>query len=208
MAVKLSQEELLADFERLDSEAKQPSKCAAPILKGYQQILSYWTEYTRRIGNPHIIPTAVWIKSFFKTLVQEHQGTIGARLSIRTLLVYVVRFATAYERAYGLSISRSVVKEVGDWIETDLKNQFGLSRILRAKPMAGGQDLDILLQYLWVQDQHAYKKERSRVQIALYLLILAYTAARPGAVVVSDAYRNSNQAITYRVSYTLSLKEC
>ena len=90
------------------------------------------------------------------------------------------------------------------WILTDLKHMLGLSSKPRAKPMLVSQDLDVLLQFLWVKDQHVYKRERLRVQLALYLLILAYTVARPGAVIVSDAYRQSNQSLTFRVSYRFS----
>jgi hypothetical protein len=66
--------------------------------------------------------------------------------------------------------------------------------------MATSQDLDVLLHYLWIEDQHVYRQAHSRIQMALYLLILSYTAARIGAVVVSDAYRKSNQALKFRVS--------
>lgn len=83
----------------------------------------------------------------------------------------------------------------------DLKKQLGLSTRARPKPTAVSQDLEVLLGYLWETDQHVYKREFYRVQLALCLLILAYTAARIGAIIVSDAYRDSNQALTYRVSH-------
>ncbi len=84
-------------------------------------------------------------------------------------------------------------------MEKDLKNRVGLSRKTRKKPMADSHDLDVLIDYLWVHDQHAFKQESDRVKLHLYLLILAFTASRPGAVVVSDAYRNSGESLTYRV---------
>jgi hypothetical protein len=86
------------------------------------------------------------------------------------------------------------------YILEDLKNLYGLSSEERRKPMTASQDLDVLLRYLWAEDQHVYKREHFRIQLALLFLMLTYTAARIGAVVVSDAYRQSNQALTFRVS--------
>jgi hypothetical protein len=73
---------------------------------------------------------------------------------------------------------------------------------MRKKSVMGTQDLDDILHYLWVNDRHKYIDEFDRVKIALYLLLIAYTAARPGAVVVSDCYRNSSEALKYKVSHT------
>jgi hypothetical protein len=67
--------------------------------------------------------------------------------------------------------------------------------------MVDSQDLEMLLHYLWAEDKHNFRQELDRVKLHLYLLLLAYTAARPGAIIVLDAYRNSNEALTYRVSY-------
>jgi hypothetical protein len=82
----------------------------------------------------------------------------------------------------------------------DLKQELTLSSKARPKPMAASQELDVLLRYLWAEDQHIFKQEHFRVQLALYLLILSYTAARPGTLVVSDAYRNSDEALKFKVS--------
>jgi hypothetical protein len=61
---------------------------------------------------------------------------------------------------------------------------------MRKKSVMGTQDLDDILHYLWVDDRHKYIDE------------FAYTAARPGAIVVSDCYRNSSEALKYKVSHT------
>ena len=66
----------------------------------------------------------------------------------------------------------------------DLKQQLNLSSKVRPKPMAASQELDVLLRYLWAEDQHVFKQEHFRVQLALYLLILSYTASRPRTLVV------------------------
>lgn len=59
----------------------------------------------------------------------------------------------------------------------------------------------ILLEYLFCQDRHRYPHLRYRVQLALNLQILVYSAARPGTINVSSGYRGSNQALLYKVYY-------
>jgi hypothetical protein len=80
-----------------------------------------------------------------------------------------------------------------------LKNRYGLSNKARPKPVAEVQDAEEMIYYLWAEDEHFFNDERTRIQLVLYFLILAFTAARPGAVIVSDCYRNSNECMTYRV---------
>jgi len=87
-----------------------------------------------------------------------------------------------------------------------MKDELGLSRKTREKHMAELQELDVLIKYLWVEDRHKFRRESDRTKLALYLLILAFTAARPGAVVVSDAYRNSGECMKYRVRQLSNLE--
>lgn len=70
------------------------------------------------------------------------------------------------------------------------------------KPDLDHQDLEELLEFLWKHDRYEFVKRRFCPQLAFYLLTLAFTAARPGAVVVSSCYRDSNQALTYGVYLT------
>jgi hypothetical protein len=70
----------------------------------------------------------------------------------------------------------------------------------RRKETARAADLDILLDQLWNKDsQKHFKHERVRVQIALYLQMLSYSGSCPGALIVSDSYRNSNESLKYKV---------
>ena len=66
---------------------------------------------------------------------------------------------------------------------------------------ANDNDLDDILHFLWAEDQFNFQPDESvRTKVALFILVLIFTSQRPGAVVVSDAYRKSLQAITYKVS--------
>src|SRR6266496_815800 len=41
--------------------------------------------------------------------------------------------------------------------------------------------------------------ERYRIQLALFMQIMAYTASRPGAIIESTCRRHSNEALRYQV---------
>lgn len=56
-----------------------------------------------------------------------------------------------------------------------------------------------MIRFIWTEDPHIYLHERTRIQLVLFLQILAYSAARPGAIVESSCYRKSRQALTYKV---------
>lgn len=56
-----------------------------------------------------------------------------------------------------------------------------------------------LLSYLWMNDPVHFDYERARVQTALLIMMLAYTASRPGAIIESHAYYLTGQALQYNV---------
>ena len=55
-----------------------------------------------------------------------------------------------------------------------------------------------MLHYHWALDTSTFPNERQRLQLSLLLLMLAYTGARPGALVECSLLRGSNQALRYR----------
>jgi hypothetical protein len=69
------------------------------------------------------------------------------------------------------------------------------------------KDAEVMINYLWTEDEHFFHDERTRIQLALYFLMLVFCASRPGAIVVSDSYRNSNVCMTYRVGDAKHSKE-
>ncbi|KFY66947.1 hypothetical protein V496_01840 [Pseudogymnoascus sp. VKM F-4515 (FW-2607)] len=198
MAVRLSQEELLQDIEQLDSGEKNKLEVALPTERGYEIVISFWDDYACRVGEPELVPNEKWMKGFFKTLAKEHKGRLGPLLSVQTLTTYLTRLKTVFERDRDVKIPPQDVIAVRKYIEKDLKTSLKLSNKTRTKPVMASQDLDTLLHFLWAKDQHIFRQELTRVKLHLYLLILAYTAARTGAVIVSDAYRNSNEALLYK----------
>ena len=86
-----------------------------------------------------------------------------------------------------------------------LAHELGLQDIRGCKGLATRTDLHALLHYLWARDTHQFRHERYRVQIAFILHLLSYTATRPGAIIESSAYAQSNEGLLYKVLPVTSL---
>ena len=68
----------------------------------------------------------------------------------------------------------------------------------RDKPIANHTTLKSLIHYLFVCDETQFQHERLRVQLALSMLIMAYTGSRPGAILESMYHKQSNDRLRYK----------
>src|SRR2546423_967626 len=83
------------------------------------------------------------------------------------------------------------------YVKGDLTKKFGLKESCQGKSTATSMDMKIILEQLWCHDSYTFIHERYRIQLALFVQILAYSASRPGAVVECSKYPNSNEALLY-----------
>ena len=67
-----------------------------------------------------------------------------------------------------------------------------------SKPLLGVEDLLMILWYHWTTDHCAFSHERLRVQLALILLVAAYIATRPGAIVEHQYVKGTNKVLCYK----------
>ena len=81
----------------------------------------------------------------------------------------------------------------------NLRRSFQLSGKPRLKPIADGRDIEDLIIFMWKDDSHKFRRDLDRIKLHFYILLLAYTAAWPGAIIESSAYARTNEALTYRV---------
>ena len=86
-----------------------------------------------------------------------------------------------------------------------LRVDYSISSEPRMKPEMCGQDLDYILRFLWVKDTQIFKTNADRNKLALYLLMLAYTAARPGALLSTDECEEQIHSLRYKVSEHICL---
>jgi hypothetical protein len=64
-----------------------------------------------------------------------------------------------------------------------LTERYQLDISTKEKPVANVDDVYLVLHHHWAFDTSIFPDERQRLQLAFVILICAYTATRPGAVV-------------------------
>lgn len=74
----------------------------------------------------------------------------------------------------------------------DLVELFNLDRSVGEKPVMNVDDLYIVLHHHWTKDTTSYPDGRQIIQLAFLLLISAYTASRPGALVYIEKNERTN----------------
>jgi integrase len=72
-----------------------------------------------------------------------------------------------------------------------LTEEYGLDNIETEKPLLEADDFVELIRYHWVSDINVFPNERQRVQLAVILLLAAFTGSRPRAL-LSLTYRDLN----------------
>ena len=92
------------------------------------------------------------------------------------------------------------------YIRQEMPRIFGLKTSGREKFEALEIDLDNLTRVLRHTNELHYRHERTRVQISLYLLLHAYTGARPGTFLEGKNKLDSGRCLTYRVNNTENCK--
>jgi len=79
-----------------------------------------------------------------------------------------------------------------------LRVEYDLSETAQVKPTMSVDDLLQLLHHHWALCTDYYPVEQQRVQHALLILLMAYTSARPGALVEGSGYYNTNDCLKYK----------
>ncbi|KAF2471333.1 uncharacterized protein BDR25DRAFT_223650 [Lindgomyces ingoldianus] len=88
-----------------------------------------------------------------------------------------------YQKSVGHSLHAKVREEVNDYIDGYLTKKYNLDTTAREKPVMNVDDVYLVLHHHWVLDDSVFPDERQRLQLALLLLLSAYTATRPAALV-------------------------
>ncbi|KAJ6258013.1 hypothetical protein Dda_6925 [Drechslerella dactyloides] len=118
--------------------------------------------------------------------------------SYSTLDVHWKYLRMVYTHSVCKTVSRHIGDEMISYIQKVLTPQYGLTLIGRGKPLARASDLFALLHYHWCLDTSVFRHERYRVQLALLMMLMAFTASRPGALIESHCRRGSNESLKYK----------
>ncbi|KAF8249142.1 hypothetical protein K440DRAFT_223149 [Wilcoxina mikolae CBS 423.85] len=106
---------------------------------------------------------------------------------------------SALERWTAKGVPKPVREQVHNFIDGELTEEFELQDMERRKDIASILDLEILLYQLWALDDTLFKYEQIRIQMALLIMLVAYTTTRPGTIVESSSHRESNEALCYKI---------
>ncbi|KAI9763324.1 MAG: hypothetical protein M1840_000589 [Geoglossum simile] len=119
---------------------------------------------------------------------------IKKRSSLQT---YWRFFGLLYAKQTGRQMDKLVAKEIQACINS-LTVEHNLGVMDGPKPLLDVNDLLTILRYHWTSDCRTFSHERLRVQLALILLVAAYTATRPGAIVERPYVKGSNKVLCYK----------
>ncbi|KAI9763720.1 MAG: hypothetical protein M1839_006318 [Geoglossum umbratile] len=121
--------------------------------------------------------------------------------NIKKLDTFYVRmryWRMMYARKMYEKMDLIMAAEMKSFISTILRVEYDLSETAQVKPTMSVDDLLQLLHHFWALCTDYYPVERQRVQHALLILLMAYTSARPGALVEGSGYYNTNDCLKYK----------
>jgi hypothetical protein len=86
---------------------------------------------------------------------------------------------------------------IGQYIDVDLTRSYNLDLSTKEKPVMNVDDVFLVLHHHWVMDTATFPNGRQRLQVAFLVLMIAYTASRPGALVY--VARNEKKSRGYAI---------
>ncbi|KAL9583651.1 MAG: hypothetical protein Q9203_004996 [Teloschistes exilis] len=183
---------------RLSKASQSHSRLADATVADQKLFAQIWKQYCDHIRKPDA--NAV-LKSCngdaFKGFLLWYSKNHPTTRRLNTFLKVWQGIRQLYYHAVGQPVKPAVGKR---WLHYTFCEQKGLIKGNLPKHTVGYAGILGALCYHWTFDTESFHFERDRVQLALFILLLAYTGQRPGAIVESDSVgnRNSNQALKYR----------
>ncbi|KAJ8067012.1 hypothetical protein OCU04_004392 [Sclerotinia nivalis] len=147
---------------------------------------------------PDAFPDLETIETFLMWHASNAKGKLNEKLSIKTLLYKVGRFGCMYDAVYHYKISDTVLDLARYYVSTDLAKELGLEDAEYDKECTDWIDIEIMILYLTVQDEHEYRCNRYRIQLGCIFMLIADDGERIGAITRSDSYREGNVALCYK----------
>ena len=83
--------------------------------------------------------------------------------------------------------------DLSQYINGYLTTKYNLDTTTREKPVMNVDDIYLVLHHHWILDTSVFPDERQRLQVALLLLLSAYTATRPTTLVYTMTDRRKQK---------------
>ncbi|KAI4191879.1 MAG: hypothetical protein LQ350_008723, partial [Teloschistes chrysophthalmus] len=186
------------DFD-IDSDASD-----ADLLELKQELNKLGPGKTRRdLADATIAAQEITLqrwKRFFKGyLIWYHKTHPRARRLNTYESVWKSLRQLYYDTCYKV-VAHDVGKEIINFLHGQFCSDRGLVKGMRHKPVVGHNGLHGALYYHWKFDTATFTLELERVELALGLLFLAFTGARPGAIFESGCKGivGTNAALLYK----------
>ncbi|KAI4097220.1 MAG: hypothetical protein LQ348_005594 [Seirophora lacunosa] len=146
--------------------------------------------------------------SFFKGYLIWYHNQFSRAKRLNTFESVWKGIRQLYYDTHGVAVRDSVGKEVAKFLNSPFCTDHDLIRGSLPKHTVGYNGILGALYYHWIFDTETFPTERDRVQLAFFILLLAYTGSRPGAIVESDikGIRRTNEALNLTMDQKLQAR--
>jgi hypothetical protein len=147
------------------------------------------------------VPTVYRIQLFMDWFADSRvgRGLLEAIITDTTLLNRLSSLKQATKPHTGSQYTHMQNKEILNFIKKELVLQRVASTCARPKPLAPLAVAEDLIKFLFSCDKHTHMQSRLRNQITFVIQVLLNISARPGEVIESDAWTDSNNGLKYEV---------
>ena len=83
------------------------------------------------------------------------------------------------------------------YLVNNVAKRLNLSKKKGQQPTLLDDDFNRCLRQLWISDTETFNLERDRLELHFLLVLAGCTSTRPGAIIESSSYRNSNRSLHY-----------
>lgn len=193
--------------DRLPMQGNPRTDGETPYGRVQQVVRKAWTEFRTFCNQKNdkdsrfmpSVPTKIQLQAFLRFCTRRKNGTIGKTLTTTTLKKYLRVCNRIIKDEFGdhNRLPSNLMRELNAFVDRDLVRK-GAVQSCRVKPIASTAVIEDMHRFLWVLDEHEYDHPRERLQLSLITQIFLYTGMRPGELVESHCYRNSNEGLLWK----------
>ncbi|KAH7124710.1 hypothetical protein EDB81DRAFT_606118, partial [Dactylonectria macrodidyma] len=139
------------------------------------------------------------IMMFFEWMLDTYKG-IKKQVSVHS---YKRRLFQIYHKSVGEDFNdgnKDILDITLQYINGYLTIQYNLDTSEKEKPVMNVDDVYLVQHHLYVHDTSIFPDERQRIQLALLILLQAYTATRPRAVQIDDGTTRTSPTLHYHTN--------
>ncbi|KUJ13178.1 uncharacterized protein LY89DRAFT_737161 [Mollisia scopiformis] len=196
---------LLAKREAIKSKRTQINDSAyflkrfrVPSRAQYLAQEENWDSFEKEMAEPNLVPDTDNLRLFAWWSASKSKGRLAEKADIKTLCFNMGRFQRLYNACHKYQIPDEDLKDVREYIRTDVAEELGLQDQEMPKGYADWEDIKIVIRYIIAEDAHVYIDKRFRAQIVCIILLVAENGERLGAIARSESYRQEDIALCYK----------